>query len=215
MAITIHWELRAKDQDQAQAALEAVRAKAEELQFAKLGNIVNLTDYMNKTEEEWVEMCKNGDISRDRLFALVKGRIPMFDGSQPWTENPETLLYLFLAYGRGTEGMSVMFGKSKHFDDEWGSRCFCTTEFSANRVAAHKAITAILDVLNGMGLVFYVKDDTGYWDHRDSDKMLEAYDESRKKMEAEFNMMSQFMPGIDQMRPRYPDERTENEDEPE
>jgi hypothetical protein len=155
MGLTIHYRLELGEADHALARerVEELRRRALQLSFEKVGEIQHLVG----------DECLSGD-DRVRWF----GQLNTDDAKHPLVTPKEIIAFSTLP-GQGCE--SAGFGLRKWGDYGYSWEAYCKTAYTAgdglNFLRCHLSIIAILDHAQELGLLRWVDDEGGYWEHRD------------------------------------------------
>jgi len=187
MGLTIHYNLRsgARTPREVRELLSTLRARALDLPFAQVGEIVELSG----------DACQMDRLDRDdplRWLACQAERLVEYDGG--YVRVPPTHLVAFTTQpGAGCEPANFGFCRYpttvtvdsgparprkckvgvKRGEWVWGS--FCKTQYASdprlggvqNFLQCHLLVIALLDRAKVLGLLDRVSDEGGYWGHRD------------------------------------------------
>jgi hypothetical protein len=171
MGLTIHYELRlpATTQcDEVTRLLEELRAYTATVPFEYVSPAVSSTG------------C-GGHTRADACIAFFAELIATpFEEEEPRTADPSTARGFVIDPGDGCETATVGFVSRQ--DDlgirEWFWRCSCKTQYASivsdeHMVACHAGLVAVLDHAKALGIDVTVDDETFYWEHRDTNRLLD------------------------------------------
>lgn len=169
MGLTIHFELRlpgSTTESEVDATLGRLRAQAERMPFdfvAPFGFGSTMVNGMDLLE-----------IITDGICEPLEGDVP------PMFGDASTARAIITMPGDGCEPAHFGFLRRTSEDgvgSEWFWRCHCKTQYASNVsdehfVDTHLRVITLLDYAVSLGIQVWVGDETGYWDHRDSAKLL-------------------------------------------
>ncbi len=164
MTCTIHYRLSSKADSPAEAKqlLECLRQRAKALPFDGVSEMFDLN------AQDWQKAAED---KCHPLFGIAKratldpDRIDFLDVA------PERTMAFRVATGKGCE--PAVFGLRRWSDaEDWGWHGFCKTFFAlevsgGHFLRQHLQLIRLLDHAADLGLLNEVKDEAGFWDHRD------------------------------------------------
>ncbi len=186
MGLHLNYELRlpASETD-AQVAnrLGAWRAYAASLALSEVSPVMRAAAREHAPDSWWE--------SAFAFYANVVAK-PWDDDHPPLTGDVSTAQGFVVNPGRGCEMAS--FGLLRRADDagdhqEWFWYCSCKTQYAsivsdAHLVTCHTSLVRLLDHAITMGIEVVVRDETGYWETRDAERLIAAVHEMNRVIAA-------------------------------
>ena len=192
MGLTIHYELRAPAGETefiARERLAALRARALELPFRGVSELVQYseTDLTGPWPMKGLAFPRLEDV----VYAAARSeRADIYRQGSAIAEDDCTRLDVPLAFPIYAVGFAVAPGPGSEPAAfglatlrppgtlGWSWHSFCKTQYASvhgdeNLLRCHQSLIALLDSARMLGVEVSVHDETGYWDSRDSDQLLE------------------------------------------
>lgn len=180
MGLTIHYnfQLDGGDEARARAAVEQLRAKALDVPFKEVGEIVERTgesaDFENLGRDDpntWLLVQASRFLERGNTFYRVSPRQVIAFATQP-VDGSEPANFGLATY---PETIDVDGEEISTEVEGWCWSSFCKTQYAsnpnvggvANFLRGHLAIVTLLDSARELGLLREVGDEGGYWEKRD------------------------------------------------
>ena len=180
MGLTIHYSLhtsspRMKD---ARHAVQQLRAKALDLPFREVGELIDLRgeacDFEQRDVDDplrWLLIQAEGHVHRSPYFYRVKPRYLIAFTTRPG-EGCEPANFGLARYGSTLETRQ---GKIRTSLTGWRWESFCKTQYASdpecggleNFLRCHLCVVRLLDHAHTLGLVQDVNDEGHFWERRD------------------------------------------------
>ncbi len=183
MGLTIHYSLRSKttDTDEARRLIEALRQRALDLPFSRVGELVELRGDDCRSE--------NHD-DPSRRWLLTQATVPLFEKEAVYDVIPDHLIAFTAMPGDGCEPAN--FGLCRYSSEvatdsgqrltglhAWSWESFCKTQYASNPqcggienfVRCHLTVVGLLDHAAKLDILAEVSDESGFYDGRDVAKL--------------------------------------------
>jgi hypothetical protein len=191
MGLTIHWDLRAPvtdDQSVVVARLSALRARAVELPFDAVSELVQLSEV--DLNAPWPmrglafpRLEDVVDVAARSVRADIYCQDAGITGEERWRVDvpvafPVIAMGFAVAVGPGSEpaafGLATMRPPGSI---GWSWHSYCKTQYASNHgeenfLRCHTSVIALLDAARGLGCDVDVHDEGGYCESRDKDVLL-------------------------------------------
>jgi len=148
------------------------------------------------------EECRAGGSSalrepRDLLRLAARRRAAWADADWPEELEPEEIQGFVIKVGRRCESLPVGLARYPAVVERggrlyatglagWQWAASCNTQYASlcgleYFVRCHQSVIAVLDQARALGFTVVVRDDGGYWEHRDVWKLLDAVERTHRK----------------------------------
>ncbi|WP_166820089.1 hypothetical protein [Thalassoroseus pseudoceratinae] len=169
MGFTIHYTIETAEQSEpnARRLVDQLHQKAITLDLVSVSDLIELTG-----AECDLESC---DGSKRPL--VFQGSVEFVDEDEFVMEPPSKIIAFVTHPGSGSE--AARFGLCQRQNGKWNFSSFCKTQYASNAkcggldnfIKAHKSVVTMLDYASEIGLTVKVKDESGYWKHRDTEML--------------------------------------------
>jgi hypothetical protein len=185
MGLTIHYRLTMPGDTSA----DDLRAKILELKaFAETVGFEGVHGPTEYTPDELAEL-EDRDIVKI-VTSIIASDAPEFDQLE-WGD-PCALAFLIVP---GAECETALLGflapgtrsSAEDHPGEWYWSAFCKTQYASmvsdeHFIKCHVGLVRVLDYAAQIGIGVWVHDETGYWDHRSTEKLIDAVNDMNRLM---------------------------------
>lgn len=169
MGLTIHYTIETAEQSEPtiRKLIGDLHQKAMTLELSSVSDLIELTG-----AECDLELCDSSN--RPLVF---QGSVEFVDEDEFSIEPPAKIIAFVTKPGQGSE--AARFGLCQRKSGKWNFSSFCKTQYASNPkcggidnfIKAHKSIVTLLDYASEIGLTVTVKDESGYWKDRDTERL--------------------------------------------
>ncbi|QDT59489.1 hypothetical protein SV7mr_19960 [Stieleria bergensis] len=189
MGITIHYSLKTDEQteEEVRKIIHNLREQALELDLVSVSDIIELTG----------EECDLSTCDKANRTLVTHARLDISGEDEVELLAPAKIIGFVANPGIGSEACHMAL--CKRANGEWNFHVFCKTQYAsdaghggvANFLKSHTSAIKLLDLASTAGLEVTVRDECGYWQHRDEAILKESLETMNKHIETVVERLSE------------------------